>query len=68
MDWIQSHVPGSSCITPRAFARDTTPLLNPLSWYAIADASEAGTPSDAATRPISAELMCTALACGPAGE
>src|SRR3954451_21381920 len=29
--WIQLHVPGITCMTPRAFALDTMPLLQPLS-------------------------------------
>src|SRR3954453_18333928 len=57
--WTQSHVPGSTCITPRALALETIALLKPLSCHAIAEASEAGTPlrlgtlamSDALTRP-----------------
>ena len=40
----QSHVPGMTCITPRALAEDTTPLLKPLSCHAMAEASEPDTP------------------------
>src|ERR671932_1577611 len=43
------HVPGITCITPRALAGETIPLLNPLSCHAIAAASDGDTPSDAAT-------------------
>src|SRR3954469_3244715 len=53
----QSQVPGMTCITPRAFAGDTTPLLKPLSWYAIAAASEPETPWPAAVWPISPEVV-----------
>src|SRR4051794_41972756 len=38
-----------TCITPRALAEDTMPLLNPLSCHAIAAASEGETPLAAAT-------------------
>src|SRR3954462_5391475 len=44
-----SHVPGITCITPRALAPDTIPLLKPLSCQAMAEASEGGTPLAAAT-------------------
>src|SRR3954466_7544976 len=42
--WIQLQVPGITCMTPRAFALDTMPLLKPLSCQPIADASDGGTP------------------------
>ena len=42
--WIQFQVPGITCMTPRALAPETMPLLNPLSCQAMADASEPGTP------------------------
>src|SRR3954452_8689310 len=45
-----------TCMTPRAFALDTIPLLNPDSCQAIADASEAGTPLRLATAAMSDEL------------
>src|SRR3954447_10020650 len=38
-----------TCITPRALAEDTMPLLNPLSCQPIAAASEGETPLAAAT-------------------
>src|SRR3954452_7233335 len=44
-----SHVPGITCITPRAFALDTMPLLKPLSCQAMAAASDGGTPLADAT-------------------
>src|SRR3954471_14735844 len=61
-----SQVPGMTCITPRAFADDTTPLLKPLSWYAIAAASEPETPCPAAIWPISTELVWAAVGYGAA--
>src|SRR5947208_10482371 len=48
----QLQVPGRICITPRAFASETTPLLNPLSCQATAAASDGDTPWLAATSPI----------------
>ena len=52
----QSHVPGMTCMMPRALADDTIALLNPLSCQAIAAASEAGAPCCAASA-----LTCSAL-------
>jgi hypothetical protein len=49
-------------MTPRAFADDTTPLLNPLSWYATADASAPGTPCCEAIELISPEVVWPGLA------
>src|SRR5437763_14814789 len=57
--WTHCQVPGRTCMTPRALAAETIPLLKPLSCQAIAEAREAGTPlrlatmamSDALTRP-----------------
>src|SRR4051812_38260932 len=50
--WTQVHVPGRTCITPRALADETAALLNPLSCHATAAASEDDTPCCAATWPI----------------
>src|SRR3954452_22543508 len=47
--WTQSQVPGITCMTPRALAPETIPLLKPLSCQAIAEASEGETPLAAAT-------------------
>src|SRR3954471_13642349 len=46
--WTKSHVPGMTCITPRALAPDTMALLNPLSCHATAAASDGETPYCAA--------------------
>src|ERR671933_749675 len=43
------HVPGVTCMTPRALAPETIELLNPLSCQATAAASEGETPLAAAT-------------------
>ena len=32
LSWIHVHVPGMTCMTPRAFAPETMALLKPLSW------------------------------------
>src|SRR5213082_3559882 len=53
------HVPGSTCITPRAFADETTALLNPLSCQATAAASEGERPCCAATCPTCDEVRRT---------
>src|SRR3954464_9272393 len=50
------QVPGRICMTPRAFAPESIPLLKPLSCHAIAVASELGAPCWAAI-----ELICDAL-------
>src|SRR5439155_23577257 len=52
--WTQSHVPGRTCMTPRALAAETIALLKPLSCQAMADASDAGTPLRLATIAMSA--------------
>src|SRR5436305_851962 len=54
--WTHSHVPGSTCMTPRALAAETIALLKPLSCQAIAEASEAGTPLRLATMAMSEGL------------
>ena len=41
---MKSHVPGITCMTPRALAEETMALLKPDSCHAIAVASEEGTP------------------------
>ena len=58
---IHVHVPGRICITPRAFAVETTELLKPLSCQAIAAASEPGTPYSAATWAIVSALTVSAV-------
>src|SRR3954451_3320902 len=55
-----------TCITPRAFADDTMPLLKPLSCQAIAEASEPGTPCCEAIWPISDDVACPGVAYGAA--
>src|SRR2546430_17053469 len=55
----QVQVPGSTCITPRALADETTALLNPLSCQATAAASEGETPCCAATCPTCDEVSRT---------
>src|SRR3954453_11633531 len=60
------HVPGITCITPRAFADETMPLLKPLSCHATADASEPDTPCCAAIELISLELVWPGAAYGAA--
>ena len=42
LPWTQSHVPGITCMTPRALALETIALLKPLSCQPIAAASEPG--------------------------
>src|SRR5207302_1078328 len=54
------------CITPRAFALETAPLLKPLSCQAIAFASEAETPSCEATWPICDAVRWPGVAFGVA--
>src|SRR3954464_16043033 len=61
----QSHVPGSTCITPRALALETMELLKPLSCQAIADARPAGTPLRLATAAMSAALTRPGVGAGP---
>src|ERR1044072_4595903 len=57
-----------TCITPRALAEETTPLLNPLSCHAICAAKEGRTPCSAATDWMSAApwrvVVGAGLACG----
>ena len=54
------------CITPRAFALETAPLLKPLSCQAIACASDEETPSSDATWPICEPLTWLAVGLGAA--
>ena len=58
--WTQFHVPGMTCMIPRAFALDTTALLKPLSCQAIAAASDAG-------RAVLGRQLLDALGAQPAG-
>src|SRR4051812_29064717 len=62
----QLQVPGMTCITPRALAEDTMPLLKPDSCHAIALASEAGTPLRDATVAMSPEDTRDGVAVGAA--
>src|SRR5436190_11221829 len=62
----QDHVPGRTCITPRALAADTTSLLKPLSCHATAAASDGETPCCAATLPTCDELSCAGVGLGAA--
>src|SRR3954451_19869871 len=63
----QSHVPGSTCITPRALALETMALLKPLSCQAIAEARPAGTPLRLATAAMSADETRPGVGAGEAG-
>src|SRR3954451_4193442 len=65
--WTQSHVPGRTCMTPRALAAETIALLKPLSCQAIAEASEAGTPLRLATMAMSAGVTRPGVGAGGAG-
>src|SRR3954467_14531461 len=65
--WTHSHVPGSTCMTPRALALETIALLKPLSCHAIAEASEAGTPLRPATMAMSEALTRPGVGAGGAG-
>ena len=51
MDWTQLHVPGMTCMTPRALAGEIIALLKPLSCHAMAAASDDGAPDCAASVP-----------------
>src|SRR3954453_21676805 len=62
----QVQVPGITCITPRALAEDTMPLLNPDSCQAIALASEDGTPLRDATAAMAPEDTRDGVAVGAA--
>src|SRR5712671_1580234 len=64
--WTHCQVPGSTCITPRALAAETIPLLKPLSCQAIAEASEAGTPLRLATIAMSAAVTRPGVGAGDA--
>src|SRR3954454_6699015 len=64
--WTQSHVPGMTCMTPRAFAPETIALLKPLSCQAMAAASEPGTPLRVATSLMSAAVTRPGVAAGAA--
>ena len=55
---------GITCMTPRALAEETIPLLKPLSCHAIAAASEDGTPCCAASEPTCTALSRPAVAAG----
>ena len=62
----KSHVPGITCITPRALAEETIALLKPLSCQAIAAASEGETPFAEATDWMSPAPSRVAVAAGAA--
>ncbi len=62
---MKVQVPGSICITPTAPVLDTSSLLKPLSWSAIASASDDETPLSAATWPTSVGLTVSAVGCAP---
>src|SRR6202022_3163800 len=63
---IELHVCGMICITPRAPALDVRLLLKPLSWEAIAFASEGGTPFSAAIEPTSEGVTVSSVGYGGA--
>src|SRR5687767_3650737 len=63
---MKSQVPGITCITPRALADETIPLLNPLSCQAIALASEGETPCAAAIWAISPSVTLPGVGLGAA--
>src|SRR5436189_5956752 len=63
---IHDQVPGMTCITPRAFALETAPLLKPLSCQAIACASDEETPSSDASWPTCEPLTWLAVGLGAA--
>src|SRR3954447_17109830 len=65
--WTQSHVPGRTCITPRALALEIIALLKPLSCQAIAEARPAGTPLRDATAAMSADETRPGVGAGAAG-
>src|SRR3954462_14159874 len=64
-----SHVPGITCMTPRALEAETIALLKPLSCQATAAARSAGTPLRVATALMSAAVtrpdVATGVAAGP---
>src|SRR4051794_11309987 len=60
------HVPGITCMMPRALADDSEPLVKPLSCQAIAVASEPGTPCCAAIEPMSDALRRPGVGAGGA--
>ena len=60
------QVPGRICITPRAFALETSALLKPDSCHAIALAMLPGTPLAAAIWAICDELTCSGVGLGAA--
>jgi hypothetical protein len=62
----KSHVPGITCITPRALAEETMPLLKPLSCQAIAAASDGDTPCWEATDWMSAAPTRVGVGAGAA--
>src|SRR3954470_14553040 len=63
-----AHVPGRICMTPRAFAPESIPLLKPLSCHAMAVASDPGAPCGPAIEPIcEADKRPGAAAGGAAG-
>src|SRR3954452_6295236 len=62
----QSHVPGVTCITPRALALETLALLKPLSCQPIAVASEGETPTPAAMEPMSVDVTRSGVGLGDA--
>src|SRR5947209_16454847 len=64
VDWIQFHVPGRICMTPRASELDTSALLKPLSCHATAAASDPGTPWAAAIWPTSPALTRSGVGMG----
>src|SRR5207249_4148011 len=62
--WIQFHVPGRICITPRASELETKSLLKPLSCQPIASAREGETPLSLAIEPTSDALTCSGVGYG----
>src|SRR4051812_27090835 len=55
-----------TCMTPRADADETMPLLKPLSCQAMAEASDAGTPSWAAMAATCDDVTLAGVGCGDA--
>src|SRR5262249_50867192 len=62
------QVRGRICMTPRALARKSMPLLKPLACQAIAAASELGAPCWAAIEPICEAVSRPGLASGGADD
>ena len=64
--WTQLHVPGMTCMTPRALAGEIIALLKPLSCHAMAAASDDGAPDCAARVPTCPALRRPGEAIGAA--